>query len=326
MILGFFSSVKAVEEALPEGVAEAEGNDAFMAPTTQTSGRPQITITSLNPAHGPVSGDTQVTVRGGPFEQYRSAYPEPKCRFGTDEMIVSAAYTQCSIEPPKRGERESSTGGAWCVQCEFSPASLESKPVEFTVSLTGDFTDIASAAQFYYYKKSKVTDLQPHQGPKDGATVVRVAGENFVDYGDATTCSFGTRSVPATVISPTEISCTSPASDVVQRAMPFSVSLNGQQQSKDRIDYWYYNNPQVTVVDPSIGPETGGNEIMLRGDNFKPFSPELGEVDVTADTFCAFIALDVKVPATVLNSTRATCTAPPSYYYKETAVELTLND
>jgi hypothetical protein len=34
----------------------------------------------------------------------------------------------------------------------------------------------------------------------------------------------------------------------------------------------------------------------------------------------------VKVPATVQNSTRATCTAPPSYYYKETAVELTLND
>jgi hypothetical protein len=50
--------------------------------------------------------------------------------------------------------------------------------------------------------------------------------------------------------------------------MPFSVSLNGQQQSHDRVDYWYYNNPQVTVVDPSIGPETGGNEIVLRGDNF----------------------------------------------------------
>lgn len=108
--------------------------------------------------------------------------------------------------------------------------------------------------------------------------------------------------------------------------MPFSVSLNGQQQSKDRLDYWYYNNPQVTVVDPSIGPETGGNEIVVRGDNFQPFRPELGEVDVTADTFCAFIALDVTTPATVLNSTRATCIAPPSYYWKETAVELTLNN
>jgi hypothetical protein len=123
------------------------------------------------------------------------------------------------------------------------------------------------------YKKSKVNEIYPHQGPKDGATVVKVTGENFVDYGEATTCSFGTRSVVANVISETEISCASPASDVVQRTMPFSVSLNGQQQSKDRIDYWYYNNPQVTVADPSNGPETGGNEIIVRGDNFQPFRP-----------------------------------------------------
>lgn len=227
-MLSLLSSVKAVEEALPDGLAETEGNDAFMKPGAAT-GKPQITITSLSPAHGPVSGDTQVTVRGGPFEQYRNTYPEPKCRFGTDDMIVSASYTKCTTEPPKQGEKESDSGNAWCIQCEFSPPSEESKPVEFTVSLTGDFTDISSAAQFYYYKRCKVNDIQPHQGPKDGGTVVRVTGENFADYGDATTCSFGTRAVPATVISPTEISCASPASDVVQRPLPFSVSLNGQQ-------------------------------------------------------------------------------------------------
>jgi hypothetical protein len=68
VVVGFLSSVGAVEEALPAGVAEAEGNGAFMEPTAQSSGKPQITITSLSPAHGPVSGDTLVTVRGGPFE------------------------------------------------------------------------------------------------------------------------------------------------------------------------------------------------------------------------------------------------------------------
>ena len=100
LVLGLLSSVGAVEESLPDGLAEAEGNEAFMR-QEQAHGTPQITITSLNPALGPVSGDTQVTVRGGPFEQYRNSYPEPKCRFGTDDMIVNAAYTACTIEPPK---------------------------------------------------------------------------------------------------------------------------------------------------------------------------------------------------------------------------------
>ena len=35
---------------------------------------------------------------------------------------------------------------ATCIQCENSPASNESKPVEFAVSLTGDFTDVESTA------------------------------------------------------------------------------------------------------------------------------------------------------------------------------------
>lgn len=86
-------------------------------------------------------------------------------------------------------------------------------------------------------------------------------GENFVDFGENTSCSFGTRSVTAEVHSGGYITCKSPSSDVVQREMPFSVSLNGQQQSKDRMGYLYYNDPQVTVVEPAIGPETGGNEI-----------------------------------------------------------------
>ena len=33
----------------------------------------------------------------------------------------------------------------------------------------------------------------------------------------------------------------------------------------------------------------------------------------------------MRVPAIVTNSTRATCVAPPSYYWRETRVEITLN-
>jgi hypothetical protein len=76
---------------------------------------------------------------------------------------------------------------------------------------------------------------------------------------------------------------------------------------------------------PGPGPESGGNEIVLRGSNFRPFRSNTGELDVSNSTQCAFTALNVWVPATILNSTRAICVAPPSYYWRQTPVELTLN-
>ena len=110
--------------------------------------------------------------------------------------------------------------------------------------------------------------MKPHHGPKDGGTTVEVWGEHFVDFGEDTTCSFGVKSVPANVHDKGKITCVSPHSDVTGREMPFSVSLNGQQQSREKMDFWFYNDPQVVQVDPDIGPEQGGNEIILRGNNF----------------------------------------------------------
>lgn len=65
--------------------------------------------------------------------------------------------------------------------------------------------------------------------------------------------------------------------------------------------------------------------MTLRGQNYKPFNVEEGDLDISNSTFCFFKALGIYKRATILNSTRATCVVPPSYYYRETAVEITLN-
>jgi hypothetical protein len=92
---------------LPEGVAAGSGlsqpDDAAAGSEEQAgdflqTGKPLVAIQSIYPAHGPVTGDTRVIVRGGPFGGYKDTYPEPKCRFGSDEMVVAAAYVTC---PPK---------------------------------------------------------------------------------------------------------------------------------------------------------------------------------------------------------------------------------
>jgi hypothetical protein len=232
-------------EAGPENEEELEEEAREGAEETKNGGKPRFTLASGAPAHGPVSGDTKVLVRADRFQRYSSAYSEPKCRFGSDSAIVGAAYVGCTPNAQKATDREAkrSERTATCVQCEGSPPSVDSRPVELTVSLTGDFTDSSNSLNFYYYKSTHVTATKPTHGPKDGGTNVQVWGSNFQDFGDDTTCSFGTKAVKATVHSAGYITCTAPPSDVVQRSMPFGISLNGQQQSKEDIGYWYYNNP-----------------------------------------------------------------------------------
>ena len=48
-------------------------------------------------------------------------------------------------------------------------------------------------------------------------------------------------------------------------------------------------------------------------------------MDISNSTYCAFDALNVKTKATIINSTKAICIAPPSYYWKQTALEIGLN-
>lgn len=75
---------------------DGKGDDAFLQ-----GSKPRFTITSITPAHGPVTGDTRVTVRGAGLEHLAAAFPEPKCRFGSDAMIVTGAYVGCP--PVARG-------------------------------------------------------------------------------------------------------------------------------------------------------------------------------------------------------------------------------
>jgi hypothetical protein len=77
---------------------------------------------------------------------------------------------------------------------------------------------------------------------------VEVWGENFLNFDENTRCNFGSKSVPARFINSNYMTCFSPFSDVVEKAIPFSVSLNKQQNSRDKVDFWYYNWPQIVEL------------------------------------------------------------------------------
>ena len=120
------------------------------------------------------------------------------------------------------------------------------------------------------------------------------------------------------------ITCRAPPSDVVQKAIPFSVSLNKQQNSRAKVDYWYYSQAQVDELVPNYGPDNGGNIIKLKGSNFNPFREET--INNANDTFCYFEGL-AKMPLKVESSTIAFCEAPPNIANLEvTYLDVALNN
>jgi hypothetical protein len=190
-----------------------------------------LTIDSVTPRAGPITGGTRVSVRSDDIAMLVDAFPDPKCRFGTNSMIVDATYVKCSRRPTSFYEAEGRTHGinnATCIFCDGAAPASADGVVAFTVSLTGDFSDVTSSLPYRYYAPTEVHSIYPRYGPKDGDTVVQVWGSNFLDLGDDFRCNFGTRSTKAYLITEEYLWCRAPHSDVVGRAMPFSVSLNRQ--------------------------------------------------------------------------------------------------
>jgi hypothetical protein len=65
-----------------------------------------LQIDSLEPTGGPITGETRVLVRGGPFEDMSLLYPHPKCKFGSKDRIVAATYVKCTDRPLTMEEKE----------------------------------------------------------------------------------------------------------------------------------------------------------------------------------------------------------------------------
>lgn len=66
----------------------------------------KVSVDSIEPEGGPVTGNTRVLVRGGPFKDLQILYPKPKCKFGRFDMVVDATYVLCTTSPTAIEERE----------------------------------------------------------------------------------------------------------------------------------------------------------------------------------------------------------------------------
>ena len=78
-------------------------------------GEIKITMDSIFPRGGPLYGTTRVTIRARGLSSLIDAYPNPKCKFGTNDLIVDATYIKCSKAPLTFYQLESVTKNETCV-------------------------------------------------------------------------------------------------------------------------------------------------------------------------------------------------------------------
>ena len=138
-------------------------------------------------------------------------------------------------------QRESKRWGVRVVQFGFL-AVLVLSPAPAAISAT------ATA-------RPAVTGINPSSGPEAGGTTVMITGSRFTG---ATDVRFGSTSVATlSVDSDTQITAVSPAGSGTVDVTVTTPPAPPPHSSVDR--YRYSDRPAVTGINPSSGPEAGGD-------------------------------------------------------------------
>ena len=135
--------------------------------------------------------------------------PGMRCRFGAADVgatFVSSALLLCVV-PPAPGPGDSVLAQLSNGVGDFPPASAEG--IEFALSPG----------------PPALSHLQPAAGPERGGSLVLATGSGFA-YSSSLRCKFGSRTVSARWLSPSEIHCISPAADPGAGGQPLAAAAN----------------------------------------------------------------------------------------------------
>lgn len=216
-------------------VSTAEGT-SFTSSADQFAYSPVPIVSSVEPSGGSSSGGTSVTITGLNFTGATAV------RFGSTNARSFTVNSERSITAVSPG------GGGI---------------VDVTVS-TPEGTSATSAADQFQYSGPFITNVEPHGGPISGGTSVTITGVNFTNV---TAVEFGsTNSKSFTVNSPTSITAVSPAGTGTVDISVTTFEGTSLNSSADR--FMYGTLPEISSVEPSGGPLSGGTSVTINGINF----------------------------------------------------------
>ena len=145
---------------------------------------PVPTVTKLNPADGPLAGETSVKITGTGFTASSTVTFGPTPAAG----VIFDSETEITAT---------------------APATVTAGPVNVEVSTAGGTSATSAADEYTYVSTPTVTKVTPDEGPQAGNTKVTIEGTGFTG---ATAVKFGaTAGTSLKVESPTELTIESPA-------------------------------------------------------------------------------------------------------------------
>lgn len=222
-----------VRVTTPGGTSADTAQDDF----TYTVGVP--TVTDLDPAGGPVSGGTTVTVTGTGF-------------------VNVTAVTFGGVPGTAINVTNSTT------LTVVSPGHAAGTVDVLVVTAQGTSAN-TTADNFTYGTIPVITSVAPNTGPIAGGTSVVITGSGFTGATDVT--FGGTDATSFTVDSATQITAVAPAHaagtvDIVVTT-PLGINTNTPADN-----FTYSAAPFITSISPTGGPTAGGTSVVITGTGF----------------------------------------------------------
>ncbi|MEO0017796.1 MAG: hypothetical protein RLZZ522_1079, partial [Verrucomicrobiota bacterium] len=187
-------------------------------------------LVGVSPASGPTAGGSLITLTGQNFGS------TPIVMIGTRSATVQLGGTDTSI-------------------VVSSPAG-EGFNLDVKVIAAGS---VSNAVSFSYLPPA-ISGLTPATGPTAGGSTITVIGSNF---GLSPSVTIGGNSAPSIVASHSQVVCTLPAGQGLNREV--RVTVAGQASPPATFNY---AAPAITSISPATGTTAGGTQITISGSNF----------------------------------------------------------
>jgi len=224
-------------------------------------------VTGISPTSGSTAGGTEITITGSGFTGATSV------SFGLDLMTPSVVSDDTIVVT--------------------SPAHAPGT-VHLRVTTPGGISGSTSADNFIYTEGPVVEGISPSSGSTAGGTKVTISGSGFAN---ATSVSFGARSVTPSVLSDEVITVISPpgTAGVVHLRV---TTPSGMSPATAADNFTYISAPVVSSVSPNTGSTSGGTVITIVG------------AGLTGATSVSFG--DKSVQPTVVSDDKVVVTSPPN--------------
>ncbi|UAK31851.1 IPT/TIG domain-containing protein [Nocardia asteroides] len=222
---------------------------------------PAPTLATVVPGSGPATGGNAVTLTGTGFTGATAV------RFGATSATSFTVVSDTQITA-------------------VAPAGTGTAAV--TVSTPGG---TSNGVSYTYLLVPGLDSVVPNSGPVEGGNTVVLTG---TDLTGVTSVLFGAVAASSfTILSGTQISAVVPAGTGT-----VSVTVVSPSGTSNRVLYTYGGAPAVVAAVLDVGPEAGGNTVVLQGDNFTgTVAVNFGAASATSFTVDSDERITAVVPA-----------------------------